>query len=207
MTSESSRPGAPRGDDIDSGEPPADLAGAVLGGVLWKVLTRGVAETTRVAVVLVLARLLTPEEYGIAGMALVVASFGVILTDPALGAALIQRPTIDERDRSTVFWLAAGLGASLTVLGLALSGPVADLFGEPRVEELFAVASLSFVVVGLAAAPRALLTRRLAYRSLELREMAGILAGGATAVAVAVAGFGPWAFVASMLVNVTISTA
>jgi O-antigen/teichoic acid export membrane protein len=136
----------------------------------------------------------------------VVASFGVILTDPALGAALIQRPTIEERDRSTVFWLAACIGGALTVLGLAVSGLVADLFGEPRVQELFAVASISCLVVGFAVVPRALLTRKLAYRALEIREMTALVVGGATAVALALAGLGPWAIVANLLAYATTST-
>ena len=192
--------------DVDAGQPPADLTGAVVSGVLWKATTRGVAEVTRVVVVIVLARLLTPADYGVAGMALVITSFGMMFTDPALGAALIQRPTIDERDRSTVFWTAAGLGAALTVLALALSGFVADFFGEAQVQDLFAVSSLCFMIIGLAVAHRALLTRRLAYRSLEIRQMASIVTGGATAIVVAVAGFGPWAIVSNFVAYSVMST-
>ena len=118
--------------DIDYAPPPADLTGAVVSGVLWKAATRGVSLATRVATVVVLARLLTPTEYGVAGMAIVVASFAALLTDPALGAALVQRPAIDERDRSTVFWLAVGIGGFLTVLGIAVSPLVADFFGQGR---------------------------------------------------------------------------
>lgn len=192
--------------DVDTGEPPANLTRVVFSGLRWKAMTRGVAETTRIVVVVVLARLLTPADYGVAGMALVVTSFAVILTDPALGAALIQRPTIDERDRSTVFWIAAGIGAVLTILGIAASGFVADFFGEAQVKDLFVVTSLCFFVVSLSVTHRALLTRKLAYRSLEIRDMVSIVTGGAAAVAVAVAGFGPWAIVANFVVYSLMST-
>ncbi|CAN5682799.1 lipopolysaccharide biosynthesis protein [soil metagenome] len=201
-----SMPGPPGG-EVDIGEPPEDLTGAVVSGVRWKALTRIVAEATRAIVVVILAHLLTPSEYGVAGMAFVVTSFGVMLTDPALGAALIQRPTIDERDRSTVFWASVGIGVALTVVGVALSGLVADFFGEAQVQELFAVSSLCFVVISLSVAHRALLARRLAYRSLEIREMIAIVSGGAVAVAVALAGFGPWAIVLNFVVSSVMSTA
>jgi O-antigen/teichoic acid export membrane protein len=191
---------------VDEGRPPADLTGAVLSGVFWKATTRGVTTVTRIVVVLLLARLLTPTDYGIAGMALVVASFAGILADPALGAALVQRPTIDERDRSTIFWLAVGIGATLTVLGLVLSPLVADFFGEPQVRELFAVASLCFVVISLSVAHRALLTRKLAYRKLEIREMVSVVAGGIVAVAVAFAGLGPWAIISNFATYCVVST-
>ena len=169
-------------------------------------MSRGVAEVTRITVVVVLARLLTPDDYGVAGMALVVASFAMMFTDPALGAALIQRPTIDERDRSTVFWIAAGIGAVLTILGIALSGPVADFFGEAQVEDLFAATSLCFFLTSLSVVHRALLSRRLAYRGLEIRDMVSIVTGGIVAIAVAFAGFGPWAVVANFVAYSLMST-
>jgi len=206
MATASSRPSAGSGADVDEGRPPADLTGAVVSGALWKASTRVVAIGTRLAVVIVLTRLLSPTEYGIAGMALVVASFAVLLTDPALGAALVQRPEIDERDRSTIFWLAVAIGSALTVLGLAVSPLVADFYGEPQVQELFAAMSLCFVVVSLSVAHRALLTRKLAYRSLELREMASLVCGGVVAVAVALAGYGPWAIISNFVTYCVVST-
>jgi O-antigen/teichoic acid export membrane protein len=193
--------------DVDTGEPPRDLTGAVVSGVRWKALTRVVAEVTRAVSVITLAHLLTPTDYGLAGMALVVTSFGLLLTDPALGAALIQRPTIDDDDRSTVFWMAVGIGAVLTALGVALSGFVADFFGEAEVQELFAVSSLCFIVISLSVAHRALLTRKLAYRSLEIREMLAVVTGAGVAIAVAAAGFGPWAIVLNLLAYCLMSTA
>ena len=169
-------------------------------------MTRGVAIMMRIAVVVVLARLLTPTDYGIAGMALVVASFATMLTDPALGAALIQRPTIDERDRSTVFWMAVGIGGLLTVFGVAMSPFVADFFGEEQVQQLFAVTSVCFVLIALSVAHRALLTRKLAYRSLEIREMVSLVTGGVIAIAVALAGFGPWAIISNFVAYCITST-
>jgi O-antigen/teichoic acid export membrane protein len=197
--------GAPAS-DVDTGEPPENLTSVVLTGVAWKAGTRVVSGATRAGVIVVLARLLTPEDYGIAGMALLVTSLGLLFTDPALGAALIQRPTIDERDRSTVFWLAAAIGLVLTLLGIALSGVVADFFGEDEVRNLVVVSSLCLFVTSLSVAQRALLVRRLAYRSLEIREMVSLLAGAAAAIAVAVAGFGPWAIIANFVVYTLVGT-
>jgi O-antigen/teichoic acid export membrane protein len=193
--------------DVDVGAPPADLTGVVVSGVRWKTLSRGVSIVTRVLVLVILARLLTPEDYGIAGMAIVVTSFALILTDPALSAALIQRPTIDERDRSSVFWLAAGIGVVLTLLGVAASGLVADFFGEEQVQELFIVTSLSLLPASLAVTPYALLTRRLAYRELEIRQMIAIVSGGIVGVTAAIAGLGPWAIVLNSVVYMFTSTA
>ena len=191
---------------VDVGAPPADLAGAVVSGVRWKTMSRGVSILTRVLVLVILARLLTPTDYGIAGMAIVVTSFALIFTDPALSAALIQRPTIDERDRSSVFWLSAAIGAVLTLACMAASGLVADFFGEEQVQELVMVTSLCLVVAALSVTQRALLARELAYRKLEIREMVSIVSGGIVGVAAAIAGAGPWAIVLNFVAYVLVST-
>jgi O-antigen/teichoic acid export membrane protein len=206
MAAEIRRRGRPPEEDVDAGVAPANLAAVLVSGVLWKALTRGVSGLTRVVLIVVLARLLTPADYGVAQMALVVTAFVGMFSDPALSTALIQRPVIDERDRSTVFWIAIGIGVLLTAIGIATSGLVADFFGEEEVRALFVVTSLSFFLISLSVVHRALLVRRLAYRSLEVRDMVSIVVGGAVAVAVALAGYGPWAIVSSHVVSVLTST-
>jgi O-antigen/teichoic acid export membrane protein len=198
--------GPPEFEKVDRGEAPPNLTGTVVRGAKWKAANHVVAEGSRVVVAVILARLLTPADYGLAGMALVVTSFAAMFSDPSLGPALIQRPTITERDRSTVFWTSLVLGVALTLAGVAASGLVADFFGEPQVKDMFIVTSLCFVLVSLSVTPRSLLVRRLAYRSLEIREMISRVIGGITAVILAFAGFGPWAVV-SNFVATTIASA
>jgi O-antigen/teichoic acid export membrane protein len=205
MTASTGRATSPE-PDVDTGEAPPNLTGTVVSGAMWKAGTHIVSEGTRVVVAIVLARLLTPFDYGVAGMALVATSFALMFSDPSLSAALIQRPTITERDRSTVFWTAMGIGVLLTCLGVAASGAVARFFGEPTVRSLFIVTSLCFVLISLSVVPRALLTRRLRYRTLEIREMISIVSGGTVAILTAVAGFGPWAIVSNFVTYTVVST-
>jgi len=176
------------------------LRGRVLGGIGWNLATQVVNQATRVAVGVLLARLLSPHEFGIAGMALIFSGFAVVFTDLSLGAALIQRRTIDELDRSTVFWTTLAIGIAFTGLGIGLSGTVASFFGEPQAKPLVAVLAVSFTLSSLGATQQALLTRELAYRSLQLREMAALTAGSIAGVVLAVAGYGPWAIVVQSVV-------
>ena len=84
-------------DGEDELEPrPEGFSGTVVTGAKWKMLTVLVSEGSRVVVSLVLARLLTPTDYGVAGMALVATSFLVLLLDPALGTALVQKFRITQ---------------------------------------------------------------------------------------------------------------
>jgi O-antigen/teichoic acid export membrane protein len=188
-------------------EPPVDLGAAVRTGIKWKVATQVLGEGTRVLVTFILARLLTPSDYGVAGIAIVCTTFTHIFVDPGLGTALVQRRSIDETDRSTVFWTTAAVGLLFTGGGIAASGLVADAFGVSEVRKLFMVLSLTFVLNALSVPQMALLNRALAYRSLEVREMIATLTGAIVAVACAFAGFGPWAIVMNFFVFSLVSTA
>jgi len=184
-----------------------DIGRAVRAGIKWKAVTQVVSEASRVVVALILARLLTPGDYGIAGMAMVCVSFATLFCDPALGTALVQRRHIDEADRSTVFWTTLVTAVLAAGAGVALSGYVADAFGHHEVRKLFIVLMIGLVLSGLSVTQLALLVRGLSYRSIEIREIGATLVGAVVAVAVAVAGFGAWAIIANWLVFTAVSTA
>ena len=113
---------------MTTGTPAASaLRQKVVGGLGWKLLSQIIAQGSRTIVGIVLAHLLTPQEFGLAAMALVFTSLAWIFTDLSLGSALIQRSVITEADRSTVFWTTLATGAVMTLVGVALA-PVAGAF-------------------------------------------------------------------------------
>lgn len=156
---------------------------------------------------LVVARLLGPREVGLAAEALVFGSLALVIVDFGFASALVQRPTLSEADKSTAFWVGTGLGLALTVIGIGLSWPMASLYGEPRVQPLFAVLSLAFLFTAPGIVQGALLTRELKFRSLELRTITATTMSCATGISLAVLGFGAWAIVAQHLVITSTSTA
>ncbi len=182
------------------------MHGRIRSGLIWKVASQVFRQSSRIVVVVILARLLTPHDYGLAAMVLVFASLVLIFADLALGAALVQRRELSEDDRSTVFWMSVVTGTVFMLLGIAASWPIAAFYGEPTVQPLFAVLSLSFLVTALGTTQSALLNRDMHFRSLELRMMAGTIVGGAAGVTVAVAGYGPWAIIAQQLAIACVST-
>ncbi len=175
------------------------LRDKVVGGVLWNVLTQLTVQGAKLVVAVVLAHLLTPRQFGVAGMAFVFANFLSLFTDLSLGAALIQRPELTEDDRSTMFWTTFGVGLLCTAFGVAVSSLVAGFFGQPQVGPLFAALSAGFTLSALSTTQSALVMRTLAYRSLQIREMASTLIGAGVGIAVAAAGLGAWAIVSQYL--------
>lgn len=179
----------------------------VSGGVRWKLVGQTAAQVTSAASSIVLAHLLNPHEFGLAGMALVFVGIGAVFGDLALSAALIQRSALREEDRSTAFWTNVAAGSFLMCLGIGISPFVADFFGRPSVQPLFAVTSVIFLLWSLSSTQNALLTREMNFRGLEIRGIASALAGAAAAVTLAVAGAGAWAIVGQALVQAGTSLA
>jgi O-antigen/teichoic acid export membrane protein len=192
-------------DAIGGGSTPG-LQSSILNGLVWKVTSQVVLQLSRVVVGIALARLLSPHDYGLAGMVLVFASLVLVFSDLAFGAALVQRKVLTEADRSTVFWTSVAAGLGFTLIGFALSWPIADFFGEPEVQPLFAALSLSFVVASIGTTQTALLTRAMSFRALEMRTMASGLVGAAVGLSLAFAGAGAWAIIAQQLTIVVVGT-
>lgn len=182
------------------------LRSRVTRGLAWKATSSGTLQLMRFAVGIVLAHLLSPHDYGVAGMVVVFSSLILIFSDLAFGSAVIQRQALTEDDRSTVFWTTAAVGLALTLVGIGLSGPVADFYGEPAVRPLFAAMSVSFVIAAVGSTQAALLTRDMSFRSLELRQIAAALVSGAAGITLAALGKGPWAIIAQQIASATVST-
>ena len=108
------------------------IGSRIRSGVAWKAGSQLTLQVSRMVVALILARLLAPEDWGLAAMVLVFSGFAVVFTDSALGTALIQRRTIVEEDRSTVFWTSAGIGLVLMLVGIGLVRPARALLRRGR---------------------------------------------------------------------------
>jgi O-antigen/teichoic acid export membrane protein len=186
---------------------PESVRARTVRSVAWRAASQVALQLSRVVTAVVLARLLTPAEYGVAGMVLVFSSFVLPFTDLGLGAALVQRPSLTREGLSTVFWISLGAGVLFTVVGLAVAGPIASFYSQPEVKPLFAALSLAFLIVSFATVQRSLLAREINFRSLELRNLAGTAIGSVVAIVVAAAGYGPWALILQLLSASIVTTA
>ncbi len=150
----------------------------------------------------VLARLLTPEEFGIVGFATLAVAYLSVLKDLGLGAAVIQRRGDVEEASQTVFVMNLVIGAILTTV-TALSAPlVAGFFREPLVTPLLRVLAFSFILESLGSMHVVLLRRDLAFRRKLVPDIGRSIVKGSVAIATAATGFGVWALVWGQLAGV-----
>lgn len=177
-----------------------------LHGVAWTAVARGVAQASSFVVITVLARLLEPADFGLIGMAAVVSGFLSLLGELGLGAALVQRRDLDERHRSSAFWLSLLSGAVLALLLVLAAPAIAHFYREPRLVLVIRVLALDFVIAPARSVQSALLSRAMAFRALATVEIIGIVSSSAVAISLALHGFGVWALVFRQLASSSIQT-
>ncbi len=174
-------------------------------GLTWTMLDIWGRQLLNLVVFLILARLLTPEDFGIVALATVFVAFAQLVVDQGLGDALIQRKEVTRSHVDTAFWVALATGLLLTVLGLVLAGPIAGLLKEPDLAPILQVLSLTFVLSAMNSIQIALLRRELAFRSLALRSIVAAAGGGVVGIVMAVNGFGAWALVGQLVATPVLS--
>jgi len=173
-------------------------------GVAWKFIGQGGLQATRFVVVAVLARLLSPDDYGAAAVAVALASFASTLGDLGMGSALVQTPHATQRIRATAFWGAIGFGAATSTVFVLLAAPVGRFLDDPRVGPIVAVGALTFFIYSLGSTSQALFMRAMSFKTLELRYLASLWVAGIVSISAAAAGAGAWALV---LQQVALATA
>ena len=157
-------------------------------------------------VTMVLARLLTPKDYGVVAMVGVITGFVAIFRDGGLSIANVQRADITEAQISTLFWVNAALGVC-TALVLALLSPfVAWFYDDNAMIWLLLALAVPFILGGLTAQLQALLQRQMRFKAIAFIEIAGLVISAAAGITAAAAGWGSWALVTMTVVLAVVNT-
>jgi PST family polysaccharide transporter len=149
--------------------------------------------------VVVLARLLSPTDYGLVAIVLAVVGVGEIFRDFGLSTAAVRAHDITRRQCDSLFWLNTAIGGVLALAAVACAPLVARLFDHDALVPITQVLGLTFLLNGAVAQYRAMLNRDLRFGALVMADLGSQLAGTAIAIAVALAGGGYWALVAQQL--------
>jgi O-antigen/teichoic acid export membrane protein len=156
--------------------------------------------------VMVVARLLSPEDFGLQGM--VVAMTGVIslFRDAGLSLATVQRDVITHEQTSTLFWFNTALGAVLMLIAAAMAPVLVYFYNEPRLFWITIVSATAFFLNGLAVQHQALLHRSMWFVAMAKIEIAALIISAVVGIWMAWAGYGYWSLVGTTLANTLVGT-
>lgn len=145
------------------------------------------------ATTIVLARLLTPKDYGLVGMAAVLLGFLGAVSDLGLTAAVVQRKDLDDAHKDAAFWSSLTMGVVLFAVSTGAAPLLALFYGEPRLTSIVMVAALPLLLGPFWTTHAALLRKELRFGTLARIEVFRTLLGGVVAITAAALGAGVWA--------------
>ena len=183
------------------------LSARTLSGLGWSYLATFCKALLSLLVLVVLARLLAPVDFGLQGIAWIFIALGARFGQAVVGPAVVQRSELTDRHIQVGFTLSMLIGIAIMGIIWLLASPIGEFFNEPRASRILQVLSVIFVINGVGVIPVHLLRRNLHFKQLMVADILAYSIGyGLTAVVLAFQGFGVWSLVWGEIMRVVIYT-
>lgn len=164
-------------------------------GGLWLTFFTAISQSFSWLSTIIVARLLSPEDYGLMEMATILTGYVQLMLEFGLGSAIIQRKDISDKEFSSLFWFIAAWGCVLAGLCFVLAYPTVLIFNEPRVYHITQVVSVLFLLISLAIIPRSILHRDLRFKDVGKTDTAAVIVSVVVMVVIAWLGGGVWTLI------------
>ena len=178
----------------------------VMSALRWSAASRLLGQLASWAITIFVIRLLSPGDYGLMAMAMVLVSFLVILNTLGFDAVLVQHKRLDSQTRRQVFGVIIIINVSFFLLLWNGASAIAHFYSEADLELILKVLSLQFLLLIFETLPQAELERNIQFAGRSVVDFASLVSGSLTTLALALAGFGVWALVWGTLASTAIRT-
>jgi O-antigen/teichoic acid export membrane protein len=178
----------------------------VVRGVAWAGAASWGGQLLSFVIYAGLARLLSPEAFGLVAIAGIYIAFIQLLVAQGFGMAIVQRESVDDSHLDSAFWIAIASAFVLCLLSHVFGPQIGRFFGEPEVTPVIGWLSFSLFFHAMSSVQIAILTREMDFRSLAIRSLLATLLGGAVGLTMAFRGWGVWSLVGQQLTNAILSS-
>ena len=178
---------------------PDDLKQKTISGVSWSFVEQVLARGVNFIIGIILARLLSPSDYGLVGMLGIFIAISQLFIDGGLASALIQQKTPTEKDFSTVYIINLVMSVLLYVVLYCFAPVIANFYSQPLLQTLLRVLSLSLIIGSVASVQSTLLSIRIDFRTKTYISILSSILSGIIGIICAYNGLGVWALVIQTL--------
>lgn len=177
-----------------------------IGGFIWRFAERCGAQGVQFVVSLVLARILTPNDYGTVALIMVFINVLGVFINSGMGAALIQKKNADDLDYSSLFYFNMFMCVTLYAIMFFCAPLIAKFYDKPELVALTRVISLTFIVSGVKGIQNAYVSKHLLFKRFFFSTLGGTIVSAVVGILFAYMRYGAWAIVAQSLSNNIIDT-
>lgn len=175
-------------------------------GVFWSLIERFGTQGVQFLVMLVMARLLSPNDYGVVGMLVVFVAIAQAFVDGGFSQALIRKKDRTEVDNSTVFYFNIVVSVLIYLIFYLFAPCVSTFYNMPTLTPFMRVICLSIIINAFGVVQRALFNANIDFKAQAKASLIAIVISGAIGITLAFRGFGPWALVWQQLSNLVVNT-
>jgi PST family polysaccharide transporter len=166
-----------------------------ISGLIWSFISQGGKQVIQLVIIAILARFLSPEDFGLMAMITVVTNFALIFNEMCFSSALIQKQDTTEDHFYSAFWLNIIVGVALSVIFFVSSPAIAWFYKRPELMPLLMVVSVNFILSSLVIVQQTLLTKEMDFKKLAIRDIVAVILSGIVGIYLAYHGFGIWSLV------------
>lgn len=179
---------------------------SVISNFIWRFCERCGAQAVSFVLSIILARLLTPDDYGVVALSLVFISILSLFIDAGFSIALIQKKDADDLDFSTIFYFNILSCTVMYLILFAMSGSIAAYYERPEMKLMVRVLGLTFFISGFKSVQTAYVSKNMMFKKFFFATLGGTLGAAVVGIWMAFAGFGAWVIIVQSLFNNTVDT-
>ncbi len=166
-----------------------------LTGLKWAFGARLFKQISQFIITIILARLLSPSDFGIVGMVTVFTGFATIFSDMGVNLALVQKKHVKEEHLSSAFWVTVASGVLISIVFVFLSPAIASFYNNQSLKPVIQVFSLNFIFASFSVVQQSVLQKSMSFKKIALSESVAVFISGVIAIIMAFYGYGYWSLV------------
>lgn len=178
-----------------------EIRNKVFSGFFWKFSERILAQIISFIVSIILARILSPDDYGLVAMGMVFINIANVFVANGFSAALVQKQDIDEKDFSTVFYCSLVLSFFLYIIVFFSAPTIADFYETPLLCDILRVYGFILPLSSYKSVQNAYITKTMDFKKFFFSTLAGTITSAFVGIIMALKGFGVWSLVAQYFTN------
>lgn len=176
-----------------------NLKSKTVNSLLWNTIDKVFTQVSYAVTGVVLANLLSEEDFGLIGIIMAFAAFVNVFIDSGFSIALIQKREVTDKDYSTVFFFNLFISVSLYLLLFFAAPFIAKYYGDMRLVSLSRVMFLNVILLSLGLVQTSILMRSMNMKKLTVANVISLAVSGTLALVLAFTGYGVWALVVQTL--------
>lgn len=185
----------------------SDLKRKTVKGFFWSSLESLFSQGQGIIFGIFLARMLSPQEFGLIGMITIFISIAQVFVDSGLSQSLIRKQNCTTYDYSTIFWVNIVIGLVCYVIIWIAAPFIAGFYGKPELVLLTRVTALAILIGSVTLIQQTILTKDIDFKTITKSSVSGTFVSGVSSLLLAYFGFGVWSLVWRTIINQVVRSA